>query len=355
MDELIHIDGSIGGGQVLRSALSLSALTGKPFVIESIRMLRERPGLMRQHLTAVQAVARICGAELRGAELGSTRLEFRPGPVQAGDYEFPIGSAGSACLVLQTVLPPLAVAGGASQLVFEGGTHNPLAPPYPFLDQVFLPIWEKLGLGVERELVRAGFYPAGGGRFRVRLEPVERVSRLDLLERGSMRRIWAEASVSNLPIHIARRELEVVKKRFQLDDADLLLRTPEAYGPGNVLTICAEFEHATEMVVEFGAPKLAAERLAERAVRALGRYLASGAAVGEHLSDQLLVPLAMAGSGSFSTLELTEHARSNISVIERFMPVKFQVESESQARTLVKVHPMFEARDEQTGTDVIAS
>src|SRR5262245_42204365 len=159
MTDLLHIDGSIGGGQILRSSLALSALTGRPFVIDQIRKKRERPGLMRQHLTAVRAAAQICAAEVMGGELGSTRVGFRPGKVRAGSYRFSVGSAGSAGLVLQTVLPPLMAADAPSELVFEGGTHNPLAPPYPFLDRVFFPLLARMGVGVERELVRAGFYP----------------------------------------------------------------------------------------------------------------------------------------------------------------------------------------------------
>ena len=197
MSGLVHVDGSIGGGQILRTALSLSALTGKPFVIEHIRKKRNRPGLMRQHLTAVRATAQICGAELVGAELGSTELEFRPGPVQPGAYHFSIGTAGSACLVLQTVLPPLMVAAQPSQLTFEGGTHNPLAPPYPFLDRVFFPVLERQGVEIARSLERVGFYPAGGGLFHVNVQPIPRLGMLSLCERGKRRRLWAEAQATN--------------------------------------------------------------------------------------------------------------------------------------------------------------
>lgn len=323
MSELVHVDGALGGGQILRSALSLSALTGRPFVIDQIRRRRERPGLMRQHLTAVRAAAQICDAEVLGAELGATRVEFRPREVRAGDYRFAVGSAGSACLVLQTVLPPLLLAPRPSQLAFEGGTHNPLAPPYPFLDRVFFPLLERMGVSLGRSLTRAGFYPAGGGAFEVRIEPAAALRPFDLTERGALCALTAEAHVANLPHHIATRELAVVKQRLALDDADLHLRTPEADGPGNVLLLFAEHAHARELVVGFGEHGTRAERVAERACKAMQAYLQADAPVGEHLADQLLIPLAMAGGGSFRSQRLSEHARANLHVIQQFLPVCF--------------------------------
>jgi RNA 3'-terminal phosphate cyclase (ATP) len=288
----IQIDGSIGGGQVLRSALSLSVLTGQSFVIESIRSQRKRSGLMRQHLTAVRAAAQICGAELVGDELGSTRLEFRPGPVVPGSYRFVVGSAGSACLVLQTVLPPLVLASAKSELVFEGGTHNPLAPPYPYLDAVVLPIWERMGVGITRNLLRAGFNPAGGGKFEVAITPTKRLAPVSLLARGALVRLSAVALVANLPQHVAERELAVLEQELAIPKSELHIRTPEAGGPGNALWASAEFEHITELMVDFGEQGLRAEALAHRVAKGMNTYLKSDAVVGEHLADQLLIPLA---------------------------------------------------------------
>src|SRR5688572_16449750 len=187
---LITIDGSMGegGGQVLRTSLALSLVTGKPFRIEKIRAGREKPGLLRQHLTAVNAAAAVGGAHVEGAALGSRELDFRPGPAKPGEYRFAVGTAGSATLVLQAVLPALLTARGASTLVLEGGTHNPFAPPFDFLDKAFLPLLRRMGARVEVALERPGFYPAGGGRFQVRVEPVERLERLDLPSRGDAKR-----------------------------------------------------------------------------------------------------------------------------------------------------------------------
>jgi len=339
MHALVHIDGSVGGGQILRSALSLSALTGSAFVIEEIRKRRDRPGLMRQHLTAVRAAAEICGAEVLGGELGSTRLEFRPGPVRAGSYHFAISTAGSACLVLQTVLPPLMVASAPSKLSFEGGTHNPLAPPYPYLDRVFLPMLERMGVGLARSLERPGFYPAGGGKFQLCVEPCARLAHVNLLERGALLGVRAEAHVANLPHHIGTRELGVVKRRLSLEDHDLHLRTPDAHGPGNVLILIAEYEQANEMVIGFGEHSVRAERVAERACRAMGEYLRASAPVGEHLADQLLIPLAMAGGGSFRALTLSDHARTNMQVVQQFLPVHFAVSEGGTAGLTVRLEP----------------
>jgi RNA 3'-terminal phosphate cyclase (ATP) len=255
--------------------------------------------------------------------------------VRAGDYRFAIGTAGSACLVLQTVLPPLMLATAASELGFEGGTHNPLAPPYPFLDRVFFPVLERMGVGITRSLTRAGFYPAGGGAFQVRIEPAASLQALDQLERGALRRLSAEAHVVNIPHHVGTRELAVVKQRLQLADADLHLRTPEAHGPGNALLLLAEHVHATELVIGFGEQGVRAERVAERVCDHMEAYLRADVPVGEHLADQLLIPLAMAGAGRFRTLPLSDHARANIQVIQQFLPVRFLVnEAESGAVTL---------------------
>jgi RNA 3'-terminal phosphate cyclase (ATP) len=337
MEDLIQIDGSIGGGQILRSALSLSALTGKAFVIEHIRKQRSRPGLMRQHLTAVNAASEICDAHTSGAELGSTDLTFRPGKVRPGSYHFAISTAGSACLVLQTVLPPLMVASAPSELSFEGGTHNPLAPPYPFLDQVFFPLLEKMGVGVERSLARAGFYPAGGGQMRVSVKPSSQLGELSLLERGALRRVYAQVLIANLPHHVARRELSAVQERLSLTDEDLQLRTPEANGPGNVLLLIAEHEHALELITTFGEKNLSAERVAERGCTELAMYLRSGAPVGEHLADQLLIPMAMAGRGAFITCTLSAHTRSNMQIVQRFLPVRFLTEAISDTQIRISV------------------
>src|SRR5262245_8429391 len=201
---MVTIDGSIGegGGQILRTALSLSLVTGKPFRIEKIRAGREKPGLLRQHLTAVNAALQIGQAKADGIIVGATELTFIPGKIVAGAYRFAIGTAGSTTLVLQTVLPALLTADGPSRLTLEGGTHNPFAPPFEFLQRTFLPVLNRMGPQVTVSLERPGFYPAGGGRFNVAIQPCERLRSVELKDRGEIQRRLAKAVVAGLPKEI---------------------------------------------------------------------------------------------------------------------------------------------------------
>jgi len=333
----LQIDGAAGegGGQVVRTALGLSLVTGRAFRIFNIRARRDRPGLLRQHLTAVEAAARIGRASVDGARLHSAELHFAPGRVRPGDYAFDIGTAGSATLVLQTVMPALLTAEGRSRVTLFGGTHNPLAPPFEFLAHVFAPALARLGARVRLTLVRHGFFPAGGGEVRIEVEPAP-LAPLHLLERGRIRRRSAEALVANLPLTIAQRELAVVAARLGWNESELHARPVASAGPGNVLLLHVEAEHAAELVTGFGRKGLAAERVAERAATEMSHYLESGVPVGVHLADQLLVPLALAGGGSFRTLPLSSHARTNAALIERFLPVRFAFEESGDA-TIVRI------------------
>jgi RNA 3'-terminal phosphate cyclase (ATP) len=252
---LLTIDGSQseGGGQVLRSSLALSLVTGRPVVIEKIRAGRKKPGLMRQHLTAVLAAAEVGTAEVEGATLRSRRLVFRPGPVRSGDYVFRVGTAGSATLVLQTVLPALLVAKGQSNLTLEGGTHNPMAPPLDFLTESYLPLVNRLGPTVAAHLVRRGFYPAGGGQFAVYVRPAPQLGRLDLIQRGQITAHRVRALVANLPRHIAERECRTIAQETGWDaDCFAVEEIRDARGPGNVVMIELAAEHVTEVFTAFG-------------------------------------------------------------------------------------------------------
>jgi len=327
---MIELDGSRGegGGQILRSALSLAMVTGQAFRIARIRAGRPKPGLLRQHLVAVQAATQICGATVTGDALGSTVLEFTPGPVRGGNYGFAIGSAGSCTLVLQTVLPALLRAGQASTLKLSGGTHNPFAPPAHFLQRAFLPLLAKMGARVDLGIERCGFYPAGGGELSVRVEPCCALGSLHLETRGAIVRIYAESLVAGVPAKVAQRELAAVQTALGLGDDALFIRglSPDQ-GPGNVLLLTCEHEHVSEVVVAFGERGVSAEQVAARAVAEMRGYLATTAAVGEHLADQLLLPMALAGAGSFTTLAPSGHSLTNAEVIEKFLPVHIGFES----------------------------
>lgn len=338
--EVIELDGAIGGGQVLRSALSLSMVTGRAFRIKQIRAKRSRPGLLRQHLTAVMAAAEVCAAKVCGAQLGSQALSFEPGAIRGGDYQFAIGTAGSCTLVLQTLLPALLRAPQASRVRITGGTHNPLAPPTDFLMRSWLPLLRRMGADIELELLRHGFVPAGGGEIEAKVAP-SRLTRLDLCERGAAISQHASALTAGLAPTVAERELSQVAKRLSLPPSALQHVTLDpARGPGNVLLLEYVFEHVSEVFSAFGQVSLRAEKVADTAINQAADWLRSGAAVAEHLADQLLLPMALAGGGSFTTPRMTENLHSNIAVIEQFLPVRIDCQEEGADRLRVEVRPL---------------
>jgi RNA 3'-terminal phosphate cyclase (ATP) len=345
---MIEIDGSKGegGGQILRTALSLSVVTGKPFAIRNIRARRAKPGLMRQHLTAVKAAAEISGARVEGAEVGATALAFRPGPVKAGDYVFRIGSAGSTGLVLQTVLLPLALAGGTSSVIIEGGTHNMQAPPYEFLDRAFLPLVRRAGFDVTAELRRPGFYPAGGGTIAVRIGPAGPFQPLVIEEHGPAVSRMAEAVIANLPNTIAERELAALGGLLGWRKDELLMSTrTDVSGPGNCLLLTMRHANVCEVVTAFGRPGLSSEAVAAEAAKEVRAYLDSGAPVGAHLADQLLLPMALAAGGRFVTCAPTLHLRTNAEVMRLFLDADIAIAETDEGRWLVTV----KARDTGAG------
>lgn len=344
-EELLTIDGSQGegGGQVLRSSLALSLVTGKPFVIENIRAKRKKPGLMRQHLTAVQAAAEVGHADTEGAQIGSMRLVFRPQRLESGGYTFRVGTAGSATLVLQTVLPALLVAKGESELTLEGGTHNPLAPPFDFLANSYLPWINRMGPAVEAQLIRPGFYPAGGGQFTVRIRPTGQLDRLEILERGEITARRVRALVSKLPRHIAQRECRTIAEKTGWDEGCFTIEEiQDSYGPGNLVIIELESAHMTEVFTGFGQIGVRAETVAMQVLRQAQEYLAADVPVGHYLADQLLLPLGIGahlgtGGGRFRTMDLSRHSTTHLDVIRRFLEVDAQVDHEGRNRCLVGI------------------
>jgi RNA 3'-terminal phosphate cyclase (ATP) len=330
-DRMLVIDGAQGegGGQVLRTALALSLVTNTPFRIENIRALRSRPGLMRQHLTAVKAAAEVGRAHVSGDNVGSKELEFRPRDAQPGDYRFSVGTAGSVTLVFQTILPALLSNDSPSMLILEGGTHNPMAPPFEFLSRVYAPIVARMGVGLGLELQQPGFYPAGGGRFRAVVQP-GRLQPIDLLERGNILKRRATAIFSSLPFGVAQRELDAVKRTLEFSDEECRPLEVDSAGPGNVLQIEIECEHVTEILSAFGEKGVRAEAVADQACAETVSYLDSGMPVGAHLADQLLLLLALAGGGSFRTVEPTAHTMTQVEVIRAFLTYDIVCERESE-------------------------
>ena len=321
---MINIDGSKGegGGQVLRSSLALSMVTGQPFQIKNIRAKRNKPGLLRQHLTAVKAATEISDANVSGAELQSQELTFTPGETTPGEYHFAIGSAGSTNLVMQTILPSIAMKKGDYKITFEGGTHNHAAPSFEFIKYSFAPILKKMGLDLKLNLQRCGFYPAGGGRFTLEVSSTGGLNSIDLLKRGELRHKSAIAIVAKLPVLIAEREIAAVGEHELWHDAEL--RTKEdktSPGTGNILILKMAFDHITETMCELGERGVKSEEVARRVLLTSEFYNQSAAAVGRHLADQLLLPMALSGGGSFTTQKPTLHTLTNIEVIKKFLPV----------------------------------
>lgn len=316
----------------MRSALSLSMITGQPFRLINIRAGRDKPGLLRQHLLAVQAAAAICGARTTPVALRAASLEFVPGAIRGGDYRFAIGSAGSCTLVLQTLLPALLHADGPSTVRISGGTHNAMAPPVHFLQRAYGRILEQMGAEVEITQQRYGFHPTGGGEVIAAVQPCPRLRPISLLQRGERKTGYAESVVAGVHVNVAQRELERVAEGMGWSGKQLrIVGLPAEQGPGNVLLLTLEHEHVTEVFTSFGEKSLLAESVAKRLLNEVRAYLKTDAAVGEHLADQLLLPMALAGGGTFSCNKVSQHALTNAEVIARFLPVRITFEQQERA------------------------
>jgi len=327
----IIIDGSEGegGGQVLRTSLSLSAITGKPVRIENVRGRRKKPGLFRQHLTAFKAAAEICDAKMEGAELGSSEIAFHPGAIKGGDYEFSIGSAGATNLVAQTLLPILAHADKPSELKITGGTHAKWAPTFDFLDQAFLPQFRKMGGRTSAEIEAYGFYPAGGGAIRLAVKPTTETHALALEDRGERVSERVVAIVANLKRGIAERELNTLLKAMNLKPEQGEIIHVDGPGSGNAVSLFLEHENVTEVFIGLGEHGTRAEAVAKGVAQQARNYIPAkdgtgqiSTAVGEHLGDQLLLPMALFKGGVFTTTDISQHTRTNIDIIKRFLDIE---------------------------------
>lgn len=337
--EMKIIDGSLGegGGQILRSTLALSMCTGTPVRIENIRAGRRKSGLLRQHLACVRASKKISNAKVIGDELGSSTVEFRPGEIKAGTYEFAIGSAGSTSLVFQTVLPVLLMADKESKVSFSGGTHNDLAPSFDFIKHCFIPALKTINLDVAAELHAYGFMPHGGGKWTATIQPVSGIGTFDMTNIGKFESKQAVVTQSDVSRSVAERELARVKKKLQWADDELHINQVESVGAGNVVSLRVSDGTINEVIDVVGSRKLSAERVAGRAVSAMKRYLNSGAAVGEYLCDQLLLPLALGNGGRFTTVEPSMHTKTNIDVIKTFIDCEIHIKELDEDKYLISI------------------
>ena len=323
---MVEIDGSRGegGGQILRTSLALSLITRRPLRMTRIRAGRPKPGLQRQHLACVQAAAQLSGAKVT-AEVGATTLDFAPGDAWASELEIDIGTAGSTTLVVQTILVPAIAAGRPLRARITGGTHNPFAPPFDFLDRVFLPHLRAMGADVTLTLEKHGMMPKGGGAIVVEVRP-STLRSIEILEAGGAVKSRAIAIVAGLPRHVAERELTVAREEMPSPECAIV---ELAHGPHNVFMAEVELASgARELVTTHGEKGYPAEDVAADAIDELEEFVALGVPVGEHLADQLLLPMAVAGGGRYRTGPLTLHATTNIATIGAFLDVPIRVEGD---------------------------
>ena len=331
---MIEIDASFGegGGQVLRSALALSVITGKAMRLTAIRARRPQPGLKPQHLKAVEAAAQIGAARVEGATPGSQTLCFEPTGLAGGDYAFDIGTAGSVSLLLQTVYLPLSFADGPSRLSLSGGTHVPWSPCYHYLQWQWLPYLNQAGYRVECSLERAGFYPRGGGLLHTTISPIRTPSALNLTERGRLLHIRGLSAVGRLDRSIAERQRKQAVDRLRELDVPLEIEVAEvpAASPGTFIVLQAEFEGGRCCAFALGAPHKPAEQVADEAVHELRADIAAGGAIDAWLADQLLLPLALVPARSeFTVCRVSLHLRTNAELLAYFLPASIDIQGET--------------------------
>ena len=340
--ETIFINGSMGegGGQILRTSLALACITGSNLHIENIRAARRKPGLAKQHLSCVNAAREICGGQCKGAAIGSQVLDFQPGPIRSGEFTFDIGSAGSATLVIQTILPALLLADKPSTVTVTGGTHNPWAPPFDFLAETFLPAIRTAGFDADSKLVKHGFFPAGGGKIALDVRPRREKPNLsiNLCEPAEQIQIHARIYTAKLPTHIAQRQKKLLlqsKLKFQNIEH---IEVTDSDGPGNCIMIrlVAASSAAwgwlgrTTVFTAFGQKGKPSEKVVGEVVSLAEDFLPRGAAVDRFSADQLLVYMAISKAACYTTNDLSTHLTTNIETIKKFLPVDFKVEYKGQ-------------------------
>lgn len=337
---MLKIDGSFGegGGQILRTALSLSCITGIPFKLYDIRKGRKKPGLMPQHLTCVNAIAEISDAKLTGNETGSTELIFIPQSVKPGDYSFDIKTAGSSSLVFQTLLPPLIFADGESTITITGGTHVPFSPPFHYISEVLIPMLRTLGVNVDAFIERYGFYPKGGGRVRFRISAVEEFTGLNLVNRGRLKFMRGYSCVGRLPLSIAERQKNSLQKEIHPLSAEIDVMEVPSGGEGTFVFLSANYENTIAGFSSLGMRGKRAEEVGTEVVREFREFEKTSACLDPHLADQLVLYLALSRKdSSFTTSCITQHLMTNLWVIEKFMKLKYHIEGDIKTEGMVRL------------------
>ncbi|MBI4824780.1 MAG: RNA 3'-phosphate cyclase [Nitrospirae bacterium] len=330
---MIEIDGSFGegGGQILRTALSLSCLRGLPFRMFNIRTKRRKPGLMPQHLMAVKSLALISGASVKGDSIGSTQLFFEPKEVKSGDYYFDIGTAGSTSLLMQALLLPLVFSRGQSSLTLKGGTHVPMSPPFHYIKDAFISMLKRLGIDISAEISSYGFYPKGGGKVRFLIEPAKTLRHMNFIERGDIISIKGLSGVGNLSLSIAQRQKDSTLKA--LGSLDILpeIETVEvnSIGQGTFVFLSVDSEGSNSGFSALGQRGKRAETVGQETAEKFLDYYRTGSCLDPHMADQLIPYLALIKDTiGFTTSKVTGHLLTNLWVTEKFLGIKYEIEGE---------------------------
>lgn len=341
---MLEIDGSFGegGGQILRTSLSLSCVLKRPFRIFDIRKKRKKPGLMPQHLACVRALASLTNADVRGDFPGSGELVFRPGETHPGRYYFDIGTAGSTSLLLQAILPPLIFSEGRSDIILKGGTHVPFSPPFNYVSEVFLPSLRNIGIHVSTSAEAFGFYPKGGGTVTSIVFPDSALRELHLSEREELSKITGISAVVNLPLSIAERQRTAAIEHLSAHglSAEIELFQCGKSGQGTFLFLKTESESCLAGFSSIGERGKRAEAVGREAADELIAYYRSGAAMDHHLADQLILYLALAKeASSFTASRISDHLLTNLWVTEKFTGTRHSVEGNKDAPGRIIIYP----------------
>jgi RNA 3'-phosphate cyclase len=340
---LIQIDGSYGegGGQILRTALALSAILRRPFELFNIRSRRKNPGLQAQHLAAVEALARITDARTEAVRFGSQKITFIPQKILSGMYQFEIRTAGSVTLLLQAIFLPLCLSKGISRVALIGGTHVQWSPSFHYFSKVVLPTLERIGVSARAAIENWGFYPNGGGKIQLTINPVRELKPISLVDRGALKKIHGISAISNLPRHVAERQkkqaLRRIERELESEGEIILLDDVPSNGTGSFLFLLAEHERGLAGFSSLGARGKPAEKVADEVVDSLKDYLTSDGCVDLYLADQLVPFMALArGISSFTTTRITEHLLTNLWVTQHFLDVRILREGEVGTRGRVE-------------------
>ncbi len=323
---MIEIDGSYleGGGQILRTSVALSAVTGKPFRIHSIRKGRPVSGLKPQHQKAIDTVARICSAEVKGNVLGSETVDFHPGGIKAGKFNVDIGTAGSITLLLHALIPPLLHAKKETEINLKGGTNVLWSPTTDFFRHVFCNFLDRMGVSIRVDIRKHGFYPRGGGSVKVRIQPCAELKPLELVERGRMDRIdiWSISSKDLKDRRVAERQIDAFREILDKKGHEHAVYA-DTLSTGTSIHAHVHYENTKMGADVLGEKRKTAEEIGKCCALLLKEQMDSGACLDGWMADQILPYMALSGGGRVSVAEITDHCRSNTWVIEKFLPVKF--------------------------------